>query len=747
MASHRWKGGARGTVFSAVALLLALLVLAPGAGANPIQDENALPGSPASVWDIPGAGDASIQGFATDVSVDQGQTVAFKVDTPATDYRLDIYRLGYYGGDGARRVDSVQPSAPLPQNQPNCDEEPSTGLVDCGNWTQSASWNVPANATSGIYFAHLVREDGPPGESHVVFVVRDDDGGSSLLFQTSDTTWQAYNQYGGNSLYTGGSRDCPGRACKVSYNRPFTTRSTSNEDWLFNSEYPMVRWLERNGYDVSYTTGVDSDRRGGELLEHRAFLSVGHDEYWSGDQRANVEAARAAGVNLAFFSGNEIFWKTRWEDDHRTLVTYKETQANAKTDPLLNVWTGTWRDPRFSPPADGGRPENALSGTIFTVNSGSSVMRVPAADGRMRFWRGTSVATQPPGATATLAPGADTVGYEWDEDLDNGARPPGLVRLSTTVVSPVERLQDFGSTYLGGQTATHRLTLYRAPSGALVFGAGTVQWPWGLDSVHDRGNAPADARMQQATVNLFADMGVQPATLQTGTAAAPSTDRTAPTSRVTSVQGRTVSGSATDFGGGVVGGVEVSLDGGATWHPAAGRETWTYAGTPGPAGVRTRAADDSGNLEGREPGPTPGPGPGPGPAPGPGPTPEPAPGPAPPPAAGPSVDRTAPRVRISPRRVRASRSGVVKLRVSCPRGERRCRVQLRLRLRRTYVAAKTLTVTGGRSRVFSLKLRRAARRELARKRSLKVTAVAVARDAAGNRATRRTSIRLLFPRR
>ncbi len=105
----------------------------------------------------------------------------------------------------------------------------------------------------------------------------------------------------------------------MSYNRPFTTRGYAPEDWIFNAEYPMVRWLERNGYDVSYTSGVDTARRGAELLEHEAFLSVGHDEYWSGEQRGNVEAARAAGVNLAFFSGNEVFWKTRWETEHRRL--------------------------------------------------------------------------------------------------------------------------------------------------------------------------------------------------------------------------------------------------------------------------------------------------------------------------------------------------------------------------------------------------------------------------------------------
>src|SRR5918996_4253386 len=107
--------------------------------------------------------------------------------------------------------------------------------------------------------------------------------------------------------------------------------------FVFNAESPKVRWLEANGYDVSYTTGVDTDRRGNLLTNHKAFLSVGHDEYWSNEQRANVEAARDAGVHLAFFSGNEVFWKTRWEPSiapgaapYRTLVTYKETHANQK---------------------------------------------------------------------------------------------------------------------------------------------------------------------------------------------------------------------------------------------------------------------------------------------------------------------------------------------------------------------------------------------------------------------------------
>ena len=586
---------------------------------NPIVCENSQPGNPQSEWDVSGGGDPNMEGYATDISVDHGQTINFKVDTSYSQYHLDIYRMGYYGGDGARKVATVQPSV-LDQNQPPCLTDAASGLVDCGNWDDSAHWDVPSDAVSGIYFAKLVRDDGDSDGSHIYFIVRDDGGHSDLLFQTSDTTWQAYNQYGGKSLYTsdsGGPGTNPDRAYKVSYNRPFETRGPTPEDSPFNAEYPMVRFLERNGYDVSYFTGVDAARSGSEILNHGTYLSVGHDEYWSGTQRANVEAARAAGVNLAFFSGNEIFWKTRWEDsidgsgtDHRTLVSYKETHANAKIDPEPNVWTGTWRDPRFSPPADGGRPENALSGTIFTVNSGTSAIQVPADDGKLRFWRDTSVANLAPNQTATLSD--DTIGYEWDEDLDNGSRPDGLIDMSSTTVDVPQKLQDYGSTY-GSGTATHQLTLYKAPSGALVFGAGTIQWSWGLDGEHDRGGSTPDSRMQQATVNLFADMGAQPDTLQGGlTAESASTDTDPPTTAISSpVDGSdveagvqtTISGIANDAvgetAGGQVGGVEVSTDGGASWHPAQGRDDWTYDWTPsatGSATIEARAIDDSGNI-------------------------------------------------------------------------------------------------------------------------------------------------------
>ncbi len=584
------------------------------APANPVVAQNCLAGSPSTEWDVGGVGDTSIEGFATQISAKPGDTVNFKINTSASAYRLDIYRLGYYGGAGARQVAQVLPSAALPQVQPPCKHDDPTGLDDCGTWGVSASWTVPAGAVSGIYVAKLVRSD-TGGASHIVFVVRDDTRHAAVLFQTSDTTWQAYNDFQGQSLYTGGPGTNPGRAYKVSYNRPFHTRGVEEgSNWLFNAEYPMVRWLEQNGYDVSYLTGVDADRDGSLLLQHRAWLSVGHDEYWSGQQRANVTAARDAGVNLAFLSGNEGFWKTRWEASidgsntpYRTLVCYKETHANAKIDPS-SQWTGTWRDPRFSPPADGGRPENALNGTLFMVNNGATTaIQVPQADGRMRLWRNTDIANLGQGQVATLPDG--TLGYEWDVLADNGVQPPGLVPMSTTTVTNAPVLQDYGSNYASG-TATHRLGLYKAASGARVFGAGTIQWSWGLDTHHDRTPTPADTRMQQATMNLLADDGVQPATPMAGlVVTSASTDATPPTSTITSPANGanitpgtvvTITGTATDAGGGQVGGVEVSTDGGATWHPASGRgsftTTWTAAGS-GNVTLRTRAVDDSANLE------------------------------------------------------------------------------------------------------------------------------------------------------
>ncbi len=589
------------------------------AATNPIVLENQKTGNPESEWGIDGAGSSNIEGFATDISINRGQTVSFKINTNSSNYRIDIYRLGYYGGMGARKVATIQHTGV--QNQPTPLRDSATGLVDAGNWSVSASWAIPADAASGVYFAKLVRQDGTAGENHIPFIVRDDSSHSDVLFQTSDETWQAYNPWGGANLYQGNgpaTDSAPGRAYAVSYNRPITTRggglAAGPQDYIFGVEYPAIRWLEKNGYDVSYMAGMDSDRLGSLIQNHKMFLSVGHDEYWSGQQRTNVEAARDAGVNLCFWSGNEVYWETRFAPSissgaqaYRTLVCYKETRAGP-IDPN-NQWTGTYRDPRFVSPTavGGGRPENALTGTMFQVDSyRSDAITVPYDDANLRFWRDTSVANLQPGQTATLQ--QNYLGYEWDVSPDNGFRPAGLIELSSTTLPVNEYLLDYGTT-TGTATATHNLTLYRAPSGALVFGAGTVYWAWGLDDNHDLEATPVDPRVKQAMVNLLADMGIQPGTLEAGLVAeTQSTDGTKPVSSITAPNDGTalkvgnavtISGTASDSGG-VIAAVEVSTDGGTTWHRAVGDETWTYSWVAPRAGtftIKTRAVDDSLNLE------------------------------------------------------------------------------------------------------------------------------------------------------
>jgi Domain of unknown function (DUF4082)/Fibronectin type III domain/Bacterial Ig domain len=601
---------------------------------NKIACENSKPGDPPSNWQIIGIGDESIQGFATQMSTPVGGTVSFKIKTSSSNYHINILRLGYYGGDGARIIkENLKPTASLPQTQPECMHEESTGLVDCGNWSVSASWQVPTEAVSGLYIAQLVRDDPQDkgGESQIFFDVTEPESHAPIVLKTSDSTWEAYNAYGGNSLYSctkwcpKGEPEAYKAAYSVSYNRPFdgTLPTDDGKSDPFYAEYQMIRWLEKNGYNMTYVSQPEIASNPSVLLNHKVVISSGHDEYWSGAERSAWVAAREAGVNLAFFSGNEIYWKTRFgpsiDSSHtanRTVTTYKETHFNEPVDPEEpKTATSTWQDPRFKA-GGAGNPPNALSGQQFLVNSGTADIKVPGTFAPLRFWKNTAVAKLTPTQTLTLSPGTGTLGYEWDVDQDNGFRPAGRISLSSTTVNGVEVFNDYGTHVEEKGIATHSLSLYRAPSGALVFGAGTVQWSWGLDNTNawDGGSTdptenPPDVNMEQATVNLLAEMGAQPSTLQSNLVpATETTDHTPPTATITSpTNGKqlkgsetvTISGTAADTGGGVVAGVEVSTDGGKTWHPATGTSNWTYAWNVEPessATIEARAIDDSANI-------------------------------------------------------------------------------------------------------------------------------------------------------
>ncbi len=177
-----------------------------------------------------------------------------------------------------------------------------------------------------------MREDGTPGENQIPFIVRDDGGHSDIVFQTSDTTWQAYNDWGGASLYTNTLGN--GRQSRLRRKLQSAAGYPDDNSIFGDGEYAAIRWLEKNGYDVSYIAGVDTARSGSELLDHKLSFRLATTNIGQREQRANVEAARDAGVNLAFWSGNEVYWETRWEpsldatpDAYRTLVTYKESNG------------------------------------------------------------------------------------------------------------------------------------------------------------------------------------------------------------------------------------------------------------------------------------------------------------------------------------------------------------------------------------------------------------------------------------
>src|ERR1700730_19380094 len=184
-----------------LAIIFCLTFAVKGAfGQNAIVTENHLRGPPASQWDLSGPGSTTLEGFTTDISVNHGSTVNFKIKSGTINWRIDIYRLGYYQGNGARLITTINKTSA--QSQPAPVTNSTTGEVDAGNWAVTASWAVPASAVSGVYIAHLVDKNNNRHENTIPFIVRADESTSDILFQTSDTTWHAYNRWGGANLYS-----------------------------------------------------------------------------------------------------------------------------------------------------------------------------------------------------------------------------------------------------------------------------------------------------------------------------------------------------------------------------------------------------------------------------------------------------------------------------------------------------------------------------------------------------------------
>ena len=371
-----------------------------------IISENALPGT--DEWASIGNYDIdALSAFPGATSVNAGSPIGIFVKSNGSSLSARLYRLGYYQNHGARLITTYNGIAT--QAQPNCTRNSSTGLVSCP-WASTFTINTDPAWISGIY---LLRLDSNIGNRFFVyFVVRNDGYNSDILVMEASKTNEAYNSYGGESLYTSTHNEGRRRAYQVSFDRPYS--SSAGTGYLFIHDIEMVRWLEASGYDVTYFTDVDRATNPGIMLGHRVYIDQGHDEYWTWQERDNVEAALASGVNMVFASGNESYWNIRLGDSavgpNKVITCYKDSELDPT--PVAPGVTVRFRDPELN------RPENILTGSGYQGYADDTYYRSPwvlyASPDRWYF-------------NCTDLQAGDQVnnivGEEWDADLEQWTRP------------------------------------------------------------------------------------------------------------------------------------------------------------------------------------------------------------------------------------------------------------------------------------------------------------------------------------
>ncbi|WP_343222453.1 N,N-dimethylformamidase beta subunit family domain-containing protein [Lysobacter sp. ISL-50] len=520
---------------------------------NRVQQENQRPGH--SDWPLTDPATArEIEGYASKTSYNRGEEVVFFVNmgngaAPGTNcsapgancprYTLEVFRMGWYAGAGARRVFGPQQLPGYAQPMPVLDASNPAyaefGLIEC-QWQESyrlsTAFTTDADWVSGIYLARVtIVADGAQQpqakQSYVVFAIRDDARASDYLFQQSVTTYQSYNNWpgalaGGKSSY-GNSSPFPDAnptgesgiyARKISFDRPYGIRE--NPSYLDNGapanaivsgreagkygvgageflttlnhthftsgrgqEYNFVRFLEREGYDVTYATNVDVHRSASVLLNHRGFLSVGHDEYWSKSMRDHVEAARDAGVNLGFFSANTCFIQIRFEAGaggaDRVVVSYKSA-----ADPCASSTTGDCPANATMPfrelPVP--RPEHWLLGVAFRSHLDQPKGSAGTPTGNPTDYYSADFVVDDAGTWVTQDTGLQhsdhlraLMGYEVDSLPENIAdRRPGIKTIGASQTHSIDN-----------STIAHTTT-HDVASGATVFASGSIQWSWGVDN-------------------------------------------------------------------------------------------------------------------------------------------------------------------------------------------------------------------------------------------------------------------------
>ncbi len=480
------------TGFGAVALAGQTPLFAAETKPNLIREENARSGTRDWLLTTPRIDPPTkyrcpwVEGYCSRTSVRAGETITFHVSTnPASRFTLDLYRLGYYGGAGARFLQRLGPFDGKVQPDPTVGAK---RLRDCA-WEPCAELRVPADWVSGVYLGKLTAEVGGV-QSYVIFIVRDDRC-ADFLFQCSDHTWQAYNRWPNQfSLYDDGVRKWYwGGGVQVSFNRPYgkycqimdAPLSTGSGEF-FLWEFPLAFWMEQQGCDVSYISNSDTHTDAQGLLRGRGFLSVGHDEYWSIEMFENVRAAIAAGVSAAFFSGNAICGRIQFDVRTRAFERvgvfgppggtreFEHMQSLAHERPYANELVGA----HSTGPVTGGA-DWVCARPDYWIYAGT----------------GMRAGDRIPGL----------IGWEWHGD------PAPINGLEIVATGPT---QSAPGKLNGG---TYTATVYPGPRGNFVFNAATCWWADGMSAppgyvrpkAYTEPKGP-DARVQRITQNILERM-------------------------------------------------------------------------------------------------------------------------------------------------------------------------------------------------------------------------------------------------
>jgi hypothetical protein len=453
---------------------------------NPIAAENTCPGTNAWRATLPTGPQEAIEAFTAPISVNVGQSIKMYVSTTAPSYSFHVYRMGWYQGLGGHLVYSSGVLNGIKQPAPVVDQ--TTRMMSASNWHDPVTLAIPKSWVSGVYVVKLVSSAGLMRYTH--FVVRNDASHAQVLFQSSVLTYQANNSWGGHDLDgTGAANTTPDRSYAVSFDRPEVENAGLSDFTRY--EYDLLSWLERQGYDVTYTTDIDTDMHGQLLLQHRLLLIAGHDAYWSSGMRLNIEQARNKGVSLAFFGANDAYWHVRLDSSPlgsaRVVICYKDAGLDPMSGQNPLATTYLWRNPPLN------QPEQALLGAMS-----AGIVKGPAplvlSDGAAPFLRGTTL------HTGSVLPGL--VGAEFgptyaeretggfDSVFPAPGRPSSLTVLASSPVNVLPGGTDVQPPNGPGGAPTATATLYTTPGGARVFDAGTYWWALGLQSMHADTSTP-----------------------------------------------------------------------------------------------------------------------------------------------------------------------------------------------------------------------------------------------------------------